>query len=519
MATGRTYPLAVVLSAVDRLTGPLRTVNTRLQQLTQPIRSVQNGLAGLSREAGVPRLAESFTRVKDAVGDVNTALHTTFRRMTVITAGAGGLAFLFKRQFIDTADTFERLEISLEAITGSAAKARDAMAFIKDLTVETPFEMEDIARSFRTLIGFGLDPMNGTLRAITDQVAKLGLTGQDLTGIALQLGQAFSKGRLMAQDSNILVERGVPVWAMLQRAIARVNNGQEISVAQLRKMSEEGQLGTKAIALLIEQMGIESQGASARMMKSWSGMMSNLSDQWTLFKKRVMDGGPFMVLKGHLQGILQTVDRMAADGRLQQWADRIGQAMLQAFEWLRREGPAIWSSVVTGLREIWGISSQIADAVGGWGNLIKVGLAAYIAGPMVVAVAKLGFALAGLNASLAGTPVGLMLIGGAALIGGGLAFANMRSAQIARDFEARNQPRRREILGTSAIAPGAPLGAEAARQPLRLSPEQAAALRSELAGKITVDFRNTPPGTRVDVDRGSTVPIDINTGYHFAEAR
>src|SRR5690606_1289720 len=143
---------------------------------------------------------------------------------------------------VDVADRFERLQMSLEAIEGSAEKAGRSMDFIKELTVQTPFELEEIAKAFRIMRGFGMDPMNGSLRAMIDQVAKLGLTGEDLTGVALQLGQAFSKGKLQAEDANILVERGVPVWGLLERAAARLNKDTKVSVAQLRKMSEQGKL-------------------------------------------------------------------------------------------------------------------------------------------------------------------------------------------------------------------------------------------------------------------------------------
>jgi len=534
MAAGRNYPLSLILSAIDKASGPVQKIHANLLRLTAPQRAVSNQFSALTKEtkalgetAGIPRLVSGFHNVSAAITGVERAAQTSFRRVGVLVAGGAGLAYLFKRQFIDTASTFENLEVSLEAIEGDAGKARRAMTFIKDLTFKTPFELEDIARSFRVLRGFGLDPIaNNTLPAIADQVAKLGLKGEDLSGIALQLGQAFSKGRLQAQDANILVERGVPVWGLLQRAVERVNNGQKVTVAQLRQMSEDGQLGQSAIRELIRQMEIESQGASARMMGTWSGMISNLSDHWTFFKLQIKESGAFNELKSNLRGILSEIDRMSRDGRLQQWANRIGEALKVGFIWLRTEGPAIVRGIVGGVQSIWRIANSVAEAFGGWENLIKVGVAAYIAGPMVKAVGSLAFAIGGLNLALAGTPAGLLLLAGAGVVAGAGYLLTTRGP-----FEKSLMPsvpqQGRRIPQLGDIALGSPvLSGNESASGLMLSADQAALLRQTLAEsgarggqptRVQLDI-NAPKGTGVRVSGNSDVLVDVNRGFSMSEA-
>jgi tape measure domain-containing protein len=440
MPAGRQYSLSVLLTAIDRVSGPVQRIRANLARATSPFREVGNRMAalraetrGLSSDLGLPQLRQAAGGVVNAIQQIGTAGQTSARRLGLLTAAGVGAAFLFKREFIGTASLFENLEASLEAIEGSRERARDAMAFIQELTIKTPFEMADVARSFRVMRGFGLDPRaNGTLRAVTDQVAKLGGSGEDLTGIALQLGQAFSKGRLQAQDANILVERGVPVWGLLQRAVERVNKGQKVTIAQLRQMSEDGQLGTQAVIELIRQMGLESAGASTRMMGTWTGLTSNLSDQWTLFKKRVMDTGAFREIKAAVAGILQQIDRMATNGELQAWAERIGAALRDAFAWVRREGPGILAQIREALGTIWSIGDRVARVFGGWGNFITFGIAAYIGGPMVASVFSLVAAIGSLNLALAGTPAGWLLLAGAGLLGAG-AFVALKSLRLPGD--------------------------------------------------------------------------------------
>lgn len=521
---GRQYPLDIVIKAVDKASAPLRLLQQRINATMQGTgaTTVANRWGALVNASGWAQVSQRFGQVYDAVGKVDRAIGTTFRRASVVGGAVAGAGYLFGREFIGTADTFERLQLSLEAIEGSAPKAAQAMAFIKQLALKTPFETEEIAKSYRTLVGFGMDPKNGVLKAITDQTAKLGGTGEDLTGIALQLGQAFSKGRLQAQDANILVERGVPVWGLLQRAVERVNKGQKVSIAQLRQMSEQGQIGIKGINMLIEQMGLESTGASDKMMRTWTGIISNIRDQWTFFKLDLMDRGPYQVLKDEAQAVLDKLTDMARSGELRAWSEYFGKKLTGAFEWLRQNGPAIWAQVRSDLRSAYGYAQTFADAVGGWGNIIKIGLATYIGGPLIASLAQLGIALAGLNLSLAGTPVGLLLLGGAAVIGGAYAFTNY---QVAKAQRMQQGPPRREFL-TGPLSNATPdaASAVAAANALRLSPTQLQSLQGAIANpsastaKVQIDINNLPAGSRAKIDPSSTASVDLSAGYAFAGA-
>ena len=412
------YPLHVVLTAIDRVSGPLRRINATVSRLNSPFVRVNNAMRSLANDAGVPRLARSFGNVGSAVQGVQrevSSLAGTFAKVAIAGCGA---AYLFKRQFIDTADQFERLKFSLEAIEGSAEAGAKSMAFLKKMTVETPFEMNDLAQAFRTMRGFGMDPTNGSLKSIVEQVAKIGGTGEQLQGIVLQLGQAFGKTKLQAQDVRPLIERGVPVWAILQRAAERM--GKKIPIKQLQEMSESGKLGLSAINALIEQMGIESAGSSARMMKSWTGLMSNISDQWTFFKLRVMDSGPFDLLKGKLQGILDTIQAMKEDGSLDRIAELWGKRIVEGL----RTAWRITQELYRGFRDAWRVLGPIVVAFGvlvekmGGAETVAKALVGLMGVKLVASVIKLGGALLSVNAALVGTPLGLLLLGGAAAVGG-----------------------------------------------------------------------------------------------------
>lgn len=377
------FPLSVVINAVDNISKPLRVINQRLNDTFKPVRRLQAGfsaMAGASGLTGARNAANGFyqsiQRTSQEVGN----LAGTMMRLNILAVSTG---YLFNRGFIGNADFFERMNISLKAIEGSADKAAESMEFLKKMTVDTPFGIEELSKAYRVMKGFGLDPQkNDTMQSVVDQVAKLGGRADDITGIAMQLGQAFSKNRLQAQDANILVERGVPVWGLLQRAVKRLNPEMEVTVARLREMSENGELGADAIKQLIKQMGIESKGASLAMMKTWSGMVSQIKDQWMFFTDELMNTGPFQFLKDQLRGILDEIDRMKASGELRALAEDWGAKLLSGLRQLREAAVGFWEVA----QQIYGVVKVIKDALGGWDNLIYL-IAGLMVANLVVAIA------------------------------------------------------------------------------------------------------------------------------------
>lgn len=51
------------------------------------------------------------------------------------------------------------------------------------------------------LKAFGIDPMNGAMQGIVDQVYKLGDGVEEVQGISLALGQAWAKQKLQRKRS------------------------------------------------------------------------------------------------------------------------------------------------------------------------------------------------------------------------------------------------------------------------------------------------------------------------------
>ena len=210
--------LRLVLKARDTLSRPVK--QSAASEASKSLR--RSGLKNISRDA--ERASDSLSRLS--------------RRFAGLVAASVGL-YSIKRgieSILTTGDQFERLRVQLEAIMGSMDEGERALAWIKDFTRNTPFQLEEISEAFVRLKAFGLDPMDGSMQAIVDQASKLGGGIERLNGITLAVGQAWAKQKLQGEEILQLVERGVPVWELLEKATGK-------NVQELQKLSSAGKRG------------------------------------------------------------------------------------------------------------------------------------------------------------------------------------------------------------------------------------------------------------------------------------
>lgn len=322
--------LAAVGVNTRNLTAEKRRLSIEAERLQRRLNGwgrfagITNGIGGGLRSMAGGAL--SFARALPGIG--------TF----IGVVGALGGAAALTRSLIGAAALTEKFSVQLESIEGSSEKARIAMSWVRDFATKTPLDLNEVMGSFVRLRAFGLDPMDGTMRALVDMNAKLGGSGETLEGIVLAVGQAWTKQKLQGEEALQLIERGVPVWDLLSKRTGK-------TTAELMKLSERGKLGRDAIRLLIEEMGKTSLGASEKQMKTWNGMVSNLGDHWTRFLDMVAEAGAFDALKARLNGLLTTLDTMAKNGELQRWARKFSDAIVTVID---VAGPVLRVLVATG---------------------------------------------------------------------------------------------------------------------------------------------------------------------------
>lgn len=385
--------ISLILRLVDKATGPARAAMRVLERI---------GGEGLTRQAR--NLGNASRQIASGLGTISGAAVSAVGKIASFEGAIAGIGLAaLARSFINEAATFERYQIQLENLEGSAAKAEVAMRWIEDFAVKTPLEMSQVVDAYMKLKAYGIDPTNGSLMAMVDTMAATGGGAEKLDGLVLALGQAWTKGKLQGEEALQLLERGVPVYDILAKRLGKTTE-------QIVAMQAAGKLGREEIALLIEELGQANDGAAEDMSETWDGIISNLWDHWARFKRMVMSSGLFDWLKSKMGTLLDTLDRMAADGTLLRWAENMGTSIQGGLQ-------ALWDfggEVVRVWQDIWPAISSAAEAVGGFGNAAKILIALNFA-PQLIAIAG---GLRAIAAAALANPI-LLLIG--AMIAGGYA--------------------------------------------------------------------------------------------------
>lgn len=363
----------LILRLVDRATGPARSAMRAIERL---------GGEGLMRQA------QQVTAGARMMGRGMADLRSAALSGAAVAVGYAGAMAGLAGSFIGPAAEMERFRVQLKNLEGSAAGADRAMAWITDFATRTPLELNQTVSAYARLRAFGIDPTNGSMQALVDTMAASGGGVEQMDGLVLALGQAWTKGKLQGEEALQMLERGVPVWDLLGARMGK-------TAAELQDMASKGQLGRKELTLLIEAMGERNKGAADAMAGTWDGILSKMSDFWYQFRVMVMNSGVFDYLKTRLTEIFDQFDAMARDGRLQAFADRLARQMLAALD-------GIWRFAV-GVRDAWRRLyphvAAVAELLGGWDRLGWLAAAVLMRGTLLQLVT--GFGRLGLGAGQA----------------------------------------------------------------------------------------------------------------------
>jgi tape measure domain-containing protein len=363
--------IALILRLVDRATAPARAAMRSIERI---------GGDSLMRQA--ERVNAGARLMGAGLNDMGNA---ALRGGAVVAAYGAGMTAL-AASFVRPAAQFEQFNVQLTTLEGSAEGAERAMAWIETFATRTPLSVEETVQAYARLRAFGLDPTTGSLQAMVDTMAATGGGAEQLDGLTLALGQAWTKGKLQGEEAMQMLERGVPVWDLLAEAMGK-------SAAEVQKLSEQGKLGREEITLLTEALGARYSGASQKASETWDGIISNLDDQWTRFQRMVMDAGLFDWMKDKLEGLLDRLDEMAKDGTLQIWATSLATNITLALSGIFWAISGIYFFIKD---DLYPALESVAIAVGGWDVLGWIALALMFSGTLLKVASGIRLIAAGL---------------------------------------------------------------------------------------------------------------------------
>lgn len=193
---------------------------------------------------------------------------------------------------LKTAGELERMQVLMKGLSkelteaGRASEGLRDFKFVTNMAKNAPFEIGALSDSFVKLKTAGIDPTNGSMKALVDSVAQFGGTGESLKRASVAIQQMAGKGVISMEELRQQLGEAVPT------AMQDMADGMGVSMAELAKIVQTGTLAAgPALAKMLIQMRMNNEGAAAEMMKTWVGMTSRLKTEWDLAAKSIADAG------------------------------------------------------------------------------------------------------------------------------------------------------------------------------------------------------------------------------------
>jgi Tape measure protein len=257
-------------------------------------------------DAGSEQNLKNFKKGMDDLEKAAYKVGQTLGRTAALAGAAIATGFTFLgKSVLDTAGKFEQFQTTLETIEGSAEKAKKSMDWIAKFARETPYEVEGLTAAFVKLKAYGIDPMDGTLKTLGDTASAMGKSlNMAVEALADASTGEFERLKEFGITTKSVGDKVTFNWTENGKALTKTVGK---NAAEIRKF-------------VLENFGQRFAGAMDKQSKTFKGMLSNLSDAWTDFQRKIGDAGFFDKAKEKLRGLLDAIDKMDQDGRLKKIA-------------------------------------------------------------------------------------------------------------------------------------------------------------------------------------------------------
>lgn len=301
---------------------------------------------------GEGQLDRSATAMERRLDVMRSRINEWHRGVTAKLAGVFTLAGigLFVRQVSQTSAEFQRLDSSLQTVTGSSAAAQAAFAWISKFAAETPFDLQQVVEAFIKLKALGLEASEPALRSFGNTASAMGKSLNDF--IEAVADAATGEFERLKEFGIVARTQGDQVTFTFQGVQTKVQKNAQAITGYLRKIGD-----------------VNFAGAMEKQSATLGGALSNAGDAWTSFVNKVGEGG----LADAIEDVARRFSTLAgeSDGLASALGGTLGaivRGLADAFEFLARN----MALVQTAAGALLGM--QLGSYFGPWGAAI--GLAA-----------------------------------------------------------------------------------------------------------------------------------------------
>ncbi|HIF0862151.1 TPA: tape measure protein [Escherichia coli] len=280
-------------------------------------RSGASGHSGKSNEGGM------FSGLRGNIfllGEIGDAARTVTDIM-----------FGWQKPIVEAAAEMERMRVMLRGLNKEKSNpgqaAADDMKYIVDMAQNAPFAMQALTDSFVKFRSAGLDPTDGSLKALVDSVARFGGDSELLKRAAVAVQQMSGKGVVSMEELRQQLGEAVP------NAMQAMADAAGITMGELTKAVASGTVEAKqALSLMFVGLRAENENAAKDMMQTYTGALAQLQTSFTLFADRVGQTGYLDSLSKGMKELASIMN--SAEGI--SFANSLGSGLTTAIDGLRQ---------------------------------------------------------------------------------------------------------------------------------------------------------------------------------------
>lgn len=265
-----------VSKPLEKLSSNFEVVKKKAKKVTKVFDDMDSPLKKVSATSDV--LKSKFGKMNKTLGGLPALMAGAFAVNKV--ASFGG-------EVVNTLAEFERFEAVLTNTLGSNSAAQKALSQITAFATETPFQVNELSDSFVKLANQNFTPTMAEMTQLGDLASSVGYSFGDLT-------DALIAGRVMEMES------------LKKFGITAKKEGDKIKFLykeQETVIDANAQAVTDYVLSLGKMNGV--QGASASVMATTGGQLSNLSDKVTKLKLEIGQE-----LRPIIEVVIATMSRM-----------------------------------------------------------------------------------------------------------------------------------------------------------------------------------------------------------------
>ncbi|EMN8356847.1 MULTISPECIES: tape measure protein [Klebsiella pneumoniae complex] len=358
----------------DQMDGVIRSQ----QLISRPVRVRTTTKGGGGSGGG----ADRFTAAPHRGGGRENGVFSGLRGNIFLLGEIGDAArtvtdilFGWQKPIVEAAAEMQRMRVMLrglnkDKVNPGEAAAQD-MQYIVNMAKNAPFAMQSLTDSFVKFRSAGLDPTDGSLKALVDSVARFGGDSELLKRAAVAVQQMSGKGVVSMEELRQQLGEAVP------NAMKAMADAAGITMGELTKAVSSGTVEAKqALSLMFVGLRAENENAAKDMMQTYTGALAQLQTSFTLFADRVGQAGYLdSMTKGmkELSAVMNSAEGISFANSLGEGLTTAIDGLRELAQWLAKNQELVITlgKIVAGMVAFKMLRAGILGAVGAGGQMLS----------------------------------------------------------------------------------------------------------------------------------------------------